>query len=97
MPLTHGNTSQEDSTAAASVRAALRDFLKREILHDLQYPLKDDEPLISSGLIDSFSLVDIALWVESTYGLRIDDNQLTADNFDTVAELADHILEHGDL
>ncbi len=97
MPPTHGNTGQEDGPAAASVRAALRDFLKREILHDPQYPLKDDEPLISSGLIDSFSLVDIALWVENAYGLRIDDNQLTADNFDTVAELADHILEHGHL
>ncbi len=73
------------------LRDALRGYLTAEILHDPAYPLGDDEPLISSGLIDSFSLVDIALWVEQTYGLRIDDNELTADNFDSVAELADYV------
>ena len=66
------------------IRSALKSFLTSEILHDPDYPMTNDESLISSGLIDSFSLVDIALWIENTYGLRIDDNELTADNFDTV-------------
>lgn len=74
--------------------AALRAYLTQEILHDPAYPLGDDEPLISSGLIDSFSLVDIALWVERTYGVRLDDNQLNADHFDSVAQLADYIEAH---
>ena len=77
-----------------SIRAALRAFLTKDMLNDPDYPLTDDEPLISSGLIDSFSLVDIALWVENTYGVRIEDNQLTEDNFDTVEELAAHIEAH---
>lgn len=75
----------------ADLRASLRDFLLREILRDPDYPLQDDEPLISSGLIDSFSLVDIALWAENTHGVRIEDNELTADNFDTLAQLVAHI------
>lgn len=70
------------------IRAALRDYLTGEILNDPTYPLDDDEPLITSGLIDSFSLVDIALWAEGAYGVRLDDTELTADHFDTVAELA---------
>ncbi len=78
----------------SEIRAAIKTFLTTHILNDPGYPLTDDEPLISSGLIDSFSLVDIALWVEKTYGLRIDDNELTADNFDTVAQLAKRIETH---
>jgi acyl carrier protein len=70
------------------IRAELKDYLTSEILNDPTYPLDDDEPLITSGLIDSFSLVDIALWTEGAYGVKIDDTELTADNFDTVAELA---------
>lgn len=66
------------------IRRKLKAYLAREILHDPDYPLEDDEPLISAGLIDSFSLVDIALFIENTFGVRIDDNELTADNFDTV-------------
>lgn len=73
------------------LNAALRTFLLNEILKDPGYPLEDDEALISSGLIDSFSLVDVALWVENAYGVRIEDNQLNADTFDTVAELTAHI------
>lgn len=75
----------------ADIRNALKDYLTREILHDPDYPLQDDEPLISSGLIDSFSLVDIALWVEQIYGMHLDDTELTADNFDTVEQLAETI------
>lgn len=73
--------------------SSLREYLTRDILHDPAYPLRDDEALISSGLIDSFSLVDIALWVEQTYGLHIDNTELTADNFDTVDKLAAYIEE----
>jgi acyl carrier protein len=50
--------------------------------------LKADQALISSGLIDSFSLVDLALLVEDTYGARIDDSELNADTFDTLEQLA---------
>ena len=73
------------------IREAIREYLTAELLNDPHYPMTFDEPLISSGLIDSFSLVDIALWVEGTYGLHIDDTELTADNFDTVNQLAAHI------
>ena len=73
------------------VRDGLRGFLTKDILKDPSYPLQDDEALISSGLIDSFSLVDVALWVENTYGVKLQDNQLNVNTFDTVAQLADLI------
>jgi acyl carrier protein len=53
--------------------------------------LKPDEPLISSGVIDSFSLVDLALLVEDTYGVHIDDSELNAETFDTLNQLAELI------
>jgi acyl carrier protein len=51
-----------------------------------------NQPLISSGLIDSFSLVDIALFVEDTFDVQIDDTELNADFFDSLNELAELIL-----
>ena len=47
-----------------------------------------DEALISSGLIDSFSLVDLGLFVEDTFGVRIEDFELQASTFDTLNQLA---------
>lgn len=50
--------------------------------------LKPDQALISSGLIDSFSLVDLALYVEDTFNVHLDDAELNAETFDTLEQLA---------
>lgn len=68
--------------------SALGQYIAATILKQPKRVLADDEPLISSGLIDSFSLVDLALFVEQTFGVRIDDSELNADTFDTLAQLA---------
>ena len=69
------------------MKAQLAEFIATQILKDPGRSLSDDEALISSGLIDSFSLVDLALFVEDTYGVRIEDSELTSDIFDTLSEL----------
>ena len=53
--------------------------------------LDPSEPLLSSGLIDSFSLMDLALFVEDTFGVRIEDTELNADTFDNLSQLGDLI------
>ena len=68
-------------------------FISNEILKDSGRQLKEDEPIISSGLIDSFGLVDLALFVEDTFGVRIEDVELTSSVFDTTKELADLISQ----
>ncbi len=68
-------------------------YLSEEILQLPDREIKPEEPLISSGLIDSFSLVDVALFVEDTFDVQIDDTELNAETFDTLNELADLILE----
>jgi acyl carrier protein len=65
----------------------IRNYIQEEILKDQSRRIESDEALISSGLIDSFSLVDIALFVEEEFGVRIDDTELAVEVFDTLAEL----------
>ncbi len=62
-------------------------FISTELLKDPTRKIAYDEALISSGLVDSFSLVDLALFIEETFDVRIDDTELTADVFDTIEEL----------
>jgi len=66
----------------------LENYIKTQIIKQPNRALKPDEPLISSGLIDSFNLVDLALFVEDTFGVRIDDSELNAQTFDTLDQLA---------
>ena len=62
-------------------------FLATDILKQAERAIAPDESLISSGLIDSFSLMDVALFVEDTYGVRIEDTELNADTFDNLTQL----------
>jgi len=77
----------------ADVKAALRAFLCGELLGDPSYPLADDQPIISGGLIDSFYLAHLAVFVEETFGVVIPDVDLTVENFDTLDLMAARILE----
>ena len=63
-------------------------FIATDILKQPKRAIRADEALISSGLIDSFSLMDISLFVENSFGVRIDDTELNAETFDTLEQLA---------
>ena len=71
-------------------------ILKRKITENIltqaNREILSDESLISSGLIDSFHLVDLALIVEDSFGVRIDDTELNSNCFDTISQLTDLIL-----
>ncbi len=66
-------------------------YIASRILKQSKRKIRADEPLISSGLINSFSLVDLALFIEDTFGVRIDDTELNAQTFDTLDQLANLI------
>lgn len=66
-------------------------YIAKEILRKPSRTIRADEALLSSGLIDSFHLVDLGIFVEDTFGVRIDDFELNVDTFDTLAQLAELI------
>ena len=71
-----------------AVISTLEQYVATKVLKQPNRKISPDEPLISSGLIDSFSLMDLALFVEDTYGIRIEDTELDADTFDSLNQLA---------
>ena len=74
------------------IQTALSEFIAAEILSQPGREIGETDKLISSGLIDSLSLVDIALFVEEQFQVIIDDTELNAETFDTLAELEALIL-----
>ena len=69
----------------------LNTYITGQILKRPDKTLNPNEPLISGGLIDSFSLVDLAMFVEQTWAVKIADSELNAQTFDTLNQLSDLI------
>ena len=68
----------------SEIQSKLARFIAEKIMKQPKRELKPDQKLISSGLIDSFSLVDVGLFVEDEFGVRIDDVDLTVELMDTL-------------
>ena len=66
----------------------LAGYVASEILKQPKRAIQPNEALLSSGLVDSFSLVDLGTFVEDTFGVHIDDTELNADTFDSLEQLA---------
>jgi acyl carrier protein len=75
------------------IRNRLRVFICTELLRNPPYPLTDDEPLITGGLIDSMSLVRLGVFVETAFHIYIPDTDLTVEKMDTLSQITDRVME----
>ena len=66
------------------------DYIRNEYLDEddaEEMDLDADTPLISSGIVDSFSMVSLKRFLEKKYGVSIPDDQATPQAFDTVNKI----------
>jgi acyl carrier protein len=54
----------------------------------------NDTLLFSSGLIDSFSMVGLIMFIEDTAGLRVHPVDVTLDNFDSINRILAFVEAH---
>jgi acyl carrier protein len=60
----------------------------KEYLEDDSEPINYETPLISGGIVDSFSMVSLKRFLENRYGIQIPDDRATPDAFDSVNRIA---------
>ncbi|MCJ7496650.1 MAG: acyl carrier protein [candidate division Zixibacteria bacterium] len=61
------------------------DYVKKEFLEeDSDMEIKEDTLLISSGIVDSFSMVSLKTFLEKKFKIQIPDTKATPEAFDTV-------------
>lgn len=66
----------------------LAKFIAETILRNPARKIESSEALISSGLLDSFHLIDLANYIEDRFGVRIEDTELNRQTFDSLEQLA---------
>ena len=68
-------------------------YIANDILKQPKKRVGENDALISSGIIDSFHLVDLAMYIEEHFGVHLDDTELNADTFDSLSQLTALIRE----
>ena len=72
-----------------TVAAIVERFIRDEVLHNgRQSPIDPDESLISSGILDSLSLLKLLVFIEERFDLKVNDTEVVPANFETVGRIS---------
>jgi acyl carrier protein len=76
---------------------AVLEYIRDEYLDeddDDDVELDINTPLISSGIVDSFSMVSLKRFLEKQYSISLPDEEASAEAFDTVASIVVLVKRH---
>lgn len=74
------------------LREQIRGFIVENFLFGDAEPLADDSlSLLDNGIVDSVGVMEMVAWLEQNHGLKVADQELVPENFDSVARLVQFV------
>ena len=75
-----------------NIEETIRSFIAENILFsDNGYPHADDTSFLEEGIVDSMGIMELVMFVDESFGITVEDEELVPDNFDSVSRLATYI------
>jgi acyl carrier protein len=71
-----------------NIEQQVRQFIMENMKSELPADLTADYRLIDNGVLDSMAMFEVIAFIEESYGIQIDDDDLEADNFETTRAIA---------
>ncbi len=70
-----------------------QDRVRSYIVDELRFrgsakDLKDDYPLLANEVLDSMGIFSVVSFLETEFGIEVDDEELVPENFGTIADIA---------
>lgn len=76
------------------VQEHLTNFIVKEFLHEKNNAAVEiDTPLIEEGIIDSMGLVKLIKFIEGTFGISIDEDEVEINNFRDIDSITDFLAK----
>lgn len=75
-----------------SIENLIKAHIETELVPDRQLDLAPDTSL--TGIVDSSGILEIVVWIESSFGVSIELDQIAPEDFASVASLAALIRRH---
>ena len=79
------------------MKEMILEYIKNEYLDEDEAEdtvLDENTPLISSGIVDSFSMVSLKRFLEKKFGISIPDEEASPQAFDTVSSIIVLVNKH---
>lgn len=76
------------------IKKLIIEYVEKEYLEEEdEQDVDENTPLISSGIVDSFSMVSLKMFLEKKFDIKIPDEKATTEAFDSVNNIMDLLKE----
>ncbi|TKJ38346.1 MAG: acyl carrier protein [Planctomycetes bacterium B3_Pla] len=69
----------------------VREFVVENFLFGDGESLKDDTSFMEEGIIDSTGILELVFFLEETFSINVEDDELVPDNMDSLANISGFI------
>ena len=76
------------------IKDVILNYVIEEYLEDEDEEISYDTPLISGGIVDSFSMVSLKRFLENKYKISIPEDKATPNTFDSVNKIVELVQEY---
>ena len=66
----------------------IRNYIRDNFLFGNATGMTDDGSLLEAGIVDSTGAMELVSFLESEFGIRMDDRDLVPENLDSIAAMA---------
>lgn len=81
------------TASEVEVLASVRDFVTKEFLYMRPgFTLGDDDSLLKSGVVDSMGVLEVMGFLEETFGVRPEDDEITESNLGSLRAIARFVV-----
>jgi acyl carrier protein len=75
-----------------TVQDQIKQYLAENFMFsDDGYQLSDSASFLEEGVVDSTGVLELVMFVEETFDVTVEDDEIVPENFDSVAQLAEYI------
>ena len=75
-----------------TIETQIKDYIAKNLLFSSDgFKYADDASFLEEGIVDSQGVMELVLFVEETYKIRVDDFEIIPDNFDSIEKLTSYI------
>jgi acyl carrier protein len=74
-----------------SLETQIKDYINQNFLFTDNGNLRNDVSFLEEGIVDSTGVLELVMFVEETFGITVEDEEILPENFDSVAGLARYV------
>jgi len=75
---------------AILVRKQIRDYITENFLFGSN-SLGGEDSFLEHGVVDSTGVLELVLFVEETFGITVEDEEILPENFDSIKSLVEYV------